>query len=67
MNKQYYVVKVFGLPAFMNEVNRLMGDGWEPSGSVQQVSVTGLAGDPDQWFMQAMVRDQPMKLGKVVE
>lgn len=53
---QYYVVKVFGLPAFMNEVNRLMVDGWEPSGSVSQVSVSGMTGDADQWFVQAMVR-----------
>lgn len=61
---KYHIVKVFGLSAFVEEVNRLMKDDWRPTGSVQQVSVTGLAGDPDQWYMQAMVLEDSQKLTK---
>ena len=57
---RYYVVYRESLEELVQEVNRLMGEGWRPQGGIDVAAVTfgaGLFQRAAERFAQAMVRE----------
>jgi len=54
MNKEYKVVKVFGLETFVNVVNDHLQQGWEPLGGANQIGST-------EHYTQTLVRSAELQ------
>lgn len=57
---QYYVVYRESLEELINEVNRLIGEGWRPQGGVDVAAVAsgeGFFQHAPRGFAQAMIRE----------